>query len=655
MPAPAAPAQPATLFARYLAHCEEDAAVLLARVCRDAAAPQSGGGVWLAPVQRKAREVLPTLAPGWMVQLARLARPQSSQPNPTSPGNAFVVSGFGVPSGLSLMSDDDVDEDIESTRLVQAIESTAEWSLRDLRSRLASAPLPPGSHAREDVLPLAPAKVVGALCAALHEQGFEPALRLAVMRAAADPLSKDLATLYQRHGELLADWGVQPARYTIRREPELRPSTPAATSAGPAAGAVGVATAQIPALLARVAGEAGLSGGMQDLMTRLASPVARSVAADQRLLESMDNPLWRLIDRLAALGQLDTAAAPGGLQLPLHLRLEPIIARLEQSAQPLPAQRYAQALAEAEAEALGVADSTTAPATLRAIGSHAMEDFVGSATTGLTPTPAPAPAPARALNERALAAQESRQALEPLVRGQMVARLREVPVLPEVKQFLLGPWLDVVTQVLALKGEDSPDAQRVLGVVESLIDAGSHHRRVPLTPAELTCLRMEAEDGLLADSPLPKERVRQHVDDLSEALAMWPRPAPDTGLLAEGLLEQAEPALPDWPSHDELATVPIALDAHNPDERAMRDCEAWLDSLAVGDVCRLQRQGQWATLRLNWRNDPGTYFAFGNATGLAFCVSRRVLGRLRLEGLATTMARGQWLRRAVDTLPMSLE
>jgi hypothetical protein len=32
-----------------------------------------------------------------------------------------------------------------------------------------------------------------------------------------------------------------------------------------------------------------------------------------------------------------------------------------------------------------------------------------------------------------------------------------------------------------------------------------------------------------------------------------------------------------------------------------------------------------------------------------------VLGRLRLEGLATTMARGQWLRRAVDTLPMSLE
>ena len=101
--------------------------------------------------------------------------------------------------------------------------------------------------------------------------------------------------------------------------------------------------------------------------------------------------------------------------------------------------------------------------------------------------------------------------------------------------------------------------------------------------------------------------------------------------------------------------MPIALDAHNPDERSLRACESWLDGLAVGDICRVQRQGQWATLRLNWRSDNGAYFAFGNSTGLAFCASRRVLGRMRLEGLATTMARGQWVRRAADTLPMPFE
>jgi hypothetical protein len=538
------------------------------------------------------------------------------------------------------MSDDDVDEDIESTRLVQAIESAGEWSLRDLRSRLASAPLPAGSGTREDVLPLAPARVVGALCACLQQQAVEPGLRLAVLRLVGDTLAADLALLYQRHAELLANWGVEPARYTIRREPEARPKEQ--QGAKP----VGVATAQIPALLAHVAAQAGLGSGMQELLARLAAPVARSVAADKHLLDSMDNPLWRLIDRLAALGQLDTDAG-GGLQLPLHLRLEPIIARLEQGAQPLSPQRYAQALVEAEAEALGVADTTTAPATLHALRSQALSESFRAAASGPAPVPAPAesaPAPAPA------------QSLESLVRGQMIARLRDVPVLPEVKQFLLGPWLGVVTRVVTEQGEDSPAAQRVLGAVESLIDAGSHRRRAPLTRAELDCLRMEAEEGLAKASALPAERVRQHVEDLSQALAAWPRPAPEAEETLSAALDEDERAsLLDWPSHDELATVPIALDAHNPDERALRDCETWLDGLGVGDVCRVQRQGQWATLRLNWRNEPGTYFAFGNATGLAFCVSRRVLGRLRLEGLATTMARGQWLRRAVDTLPMSLE
>ena len=110
----------------------------------------------------------------------------------------------------------------------------------------------------------------------------------------------------------------------------------------------------------------------------------------------------------------------------------------------------------------------------------------------------------------------------------------------------------------------------------------------------------------------------------------------------------------DWPSHADLATVPIALDAQNPDDPARRDCEAWLDGLAVGDICRIHRQGQWTTLRLNWRSDNGAFYAFANQGGLAFCASRRVLTRLRLEGLATTMTRGQWVRRAVDTLPMPL-
>jgi hypothetical protein len=263
-------------------------------------------------------------------------------------------------------------------------------------------------------------------------------------------------------------------------------------------------------------------------------------------------------------------------------------------------------------------------------------------------------APQALPSEPALAAEERRQALEPLVRQQMVARLRDSHVLPEVKQFLLGPWLDVVVQAVVQAGEEAPATQRVLGAVEALIEGGSYQRRTALTPAELACLRMEAADGLKTTPQLAPARAARHLEDLSDALARWPRPAPDTAMPAEALFDDDAADL-DLPRHDELATVPIALDAHNPDERSLRACESWLDSLAVGDLCRIQRQGQWASLRLNWRSDSGTYFAFGNGAGLAFCASRRVLGRMRLEGLATTMARGHWLQRAVDTMPMALD
>lgn len=622
------PAPPAhSLLDRYLAQCATDAAALLALVCREAGAQPAGASVFLAPAQRQARALMPALAGPWAGKLAHQVR--TTPAPPTQPLPFSPHGDFGVPSGLALMSDDDVDEDIESTRVVQAIEALADWPLRDLRSRLASAPA--GSAARDDLLPLAPARVVHALCAALHEQPVEPGVRLAALRVAAEPLARALADLYQRHAELLAGWGLEPARYTIRREPEVR-LAPHAQAPQPAA-PVGVATAQIPALLAHVAAEAGLSAGMQALMNRLAAPVARSVGANPQLLDSMDNPLWRLIDRLAALGQLDNDVPVGSLQLPLHLRLEPIIAQLEAGPQPMAGERYALALKAIDTEARHMADEQL---------SHPAPFSV----SGL--------APQALLNEPALAAEERRQALEPLVRQQMVARLRDGHVLPEVKQFLLGPWLDVVVQAVVQHGEEAPGTQRVLGLVESLIEAGGYRRRVPPTPAELACLRMEAEDGLKASPQAAPERVARLVQDLGAALARWPRPMPDTAAPAEALLDD-DGDTPDWPSHADLATVPIALDAHNPDEHSLRNCEAWLDGLAVGDICRIQRQGQWATLRLNWRSDAGTYFAFGNSSGLAFCASRRVLGRMRLEGLATTMARGQWVRQAVDTLPMALE
>jgi hypothetical protein len=136
--------------------------------------------LWVAPAQRQARQVLPTLAGSWA---AHLARPSAAPAAPAASAlQPFAGGAFGVPSGLGLMSDDDVDEDIESTRVVQAIETAAEWSLRDLRGRLANAAAAGGQ--RDDTCSLAPAKVV-ALCAALHDTPLDLPCALAALRIVA--------------------------------------------------------------------------------------------------------------------------------------------------------------------------------------------------------------------------------------------------------------------------------------------------------------------------------------------------------------------------------------------------------------------------------------------------------------------------------------
>ena len=136
----ATPSAVETIYQRYLAQCQADAAAVVARLCSEAVVATHGSRLWVSPEQRHALALLTGLAPRC---LAHLDRPSAAPASPSQP-HPLITVVFGVPTGLALMSEDDVYEDIESTRVLQAIESAAEWSLRDLRSRLASAPPMPG-------------------------------------------------------------------------------------------------------------------------------------------------------------------------------------------------------------------------------------------------------------------------------------------------------------------------------------------------------------------------------------------------------------------------------------------------------------------------------------------------------------------------------
>jgi hypothetical protein len=92
----------------------------------------------------------------------------------------------------------------------------------------------------------------------------------------------------------------------------------------------------------------------------------------------------------------------------------------------------------------------------------------------------------------------------------------------------------------------------------------------------------------------------------------------------------------------------IATDEETP---AKQDRAAWLAELVPGDLCRLFLQSRWMNAQLTWRSSNGQFYVFASGHGgRLHSLTRRQLARLRSEGLATTLERGQQVREAVDTL-----
>jgi hypothetical protein len=110
-----------------------------------------------------------------------------------------------------------------------------------------------------------------------------------------------------------------------------------------------------------VAEQSGLDDSLRALLLRLAAPAMRSARAEAGVLSSFQHPVWRLVDRIAALGVVHTGRAVAADRLAAHL--EPVIAQLEQTADSSFA-AYERALSELDGLATGWADSQIAEAGL---------------------------------------------------------------------------------------------------------------------------------------------------------------------------------------------------------------------------------------------------------------------------------------------------
>ena len=118
---------------------------------------------------------------------------------------------------LELVDESRVEVDIEISRAAQAIDSAAEWELRELQtytSALAGLP-----HVRADSLPLRPHVYAGALWDAACALTAEPALRLALLRVASPALATELRQAWAQASARLDAQGVTPSAYRSVRLP----------------------------------------------------------------------------------------------------------------------------------------------------------------------------------------------------------------------------------------------------------------------------------------------------------------------------------------------------------------------------------------------------------------------------------------------------
>lgn len=226
---------------------------------------------------------------------------------------------------LSLIDEDAVTADIEVSRAVERVKSTAEFELRELQA-FTSALV--GDHnVSKDTNPFRPEAYVRALWAGAQCLPLSRGAQAALLHDAAEPLARTLRQGYAAACSRLEDQGVEPAVYrTIVVSPSVRISAVEPPAQAPVSlheirdslpmpleqptpsvmGSFGSGQRvdqQLIDLLSRlfdaIQSDRSLSPACMALLLRLHPTALRLAVQDTSMLDDYDHPVWRFMDRLA--------------------------------------------------------------------------------------------------------------------------------------------------------------------------------------------------------------------------------------------------------------------------------------------------------------------------------------------------------------------
>lgn len=563
-------------------------------------------------------------------------------------GAASVAAG----GGLELMDESRVEIDIEISRATQLIDSTAEWELRELQtftSTLAGLP-----HVSAESNPLRPLAYASALweaaCAVVPSQ----VQRAILLRVSAGVVAGLLKNAWAAASTRLEAQGIEPGIYrtVILAPPDVAadrsagfdPTQPGrlgsllgrlpagGVAAGPPRGGESQVVELLSRLFALIQADTQLPGALRAVIARLQATALRVALNDRAMLDSLEHPVWQLLDRIAHAGS--------GHPAPDDRRLSAVIA-------------FCEALVD-EISRTPSADAQTfrrALARLDAFLAEQLQWQLRDAQSGIA----------------ALQRAEQRDILEQVLSHRLAQQMAGVRASAPLRRFVTVAWAKVLAETMVRHGEQVEPTPTYLRTVDDLLwslqtpdHPQSRQRLLALLPGLLQRLR----NGM-AMIAMPTAEQQAVLDELMTVHTAALRPGgrtPAEALTPEQIVQRMrDEVVPDAPaarpfsdSVIDLAsmdTVPADFLATDTMDATANQDAVRTDGLAVGQRQRLFLRGRWMRTQLLWRSDQGQYFLFaGEEPGVTHSITRRALERLDGAGLVKPLEARPLVQRTVDAL-----
>lgn len=572
----------------------------------------------------------------------------------TEPGTANRATG-----GLELMDESRVEIDIEISRAMQIIDSTAEWELRELQTFTST--LCGLQHVSAESNPLRPIVYATALWEATGAASPLQGDRAILLRLSAGVAAGLLKSAWAAASSRLEAQGVEPGIYrTVLLAPGTvagRSGEPAATrpvggtlaslmdrmpAALPASGAMpqlpglsatggdGRVAELLSRLFALIQADMLVPSTVRAVLARLQVAAMRVALQDPSMLESADHPVWRLMNRIASAG----------------------------ASYPLPGDKRRAALlsfCEAVAEEISRSQVGDAMPFRRAVAR--VDAFLAEQLQWQLREAEP--------SVIALQRAERREVLEQLLSQRLTDQMATVRTTAPIRRFVTSAWAKVLAESMVRFGDHAEPTPSYLKAVDDLLwslqtpdHPQSRQRLIALLPGLLQRLRSGME--LIA---MPTAEQQGVLDELmsvhAEALRPGQRTAP-TALTAEQIVQRMrDEVIPDAPvlrpfrdSVIDLASMEtVPADFLATDVGAPEDSGPHVDGLAPGERLRLFLRGHWAPMQLLWRSDTGLFLLFASEqVGVTHSITRRALEKLDAAGLMKPLEDRPLVQRNVDAL-----